>query len=122
MRKSLETGKEAERKSLEAGMTNQANGVYEFGPYRLNAANRILTRGGEAVALPPKTLDLLLLLVQSEGRALFKNELMNSLWPGIFVEEANLTFQISTLRKALGEPADAWIETFPTTATASRLR
>src|SRR5207244_2909674 len=71
---------------------------------------RLLTRGGESVTLAPKTYELLLLLVQSEGRALSKQELMSALWVDTFVEEANLSFQISTLRKALGE---AWIETVP---------
>jgi Tol biopolymer transport system component len=54
-----------------------------------------------------------LLLVQSQGRALSKQELMSSLWPDTFVEEANLSFQISTLRKALGDDDADWIETVP---------
>lgn len=94
-------------------MASQANGLYEFGSYRLNAAKRLLTRGGEAVALPPKAFDLLLLLLESDGRVLSKNELLDALWPDTFVEEANLTFQISTLRKMLGDPAAGWIETVP---------
>jgi Tol biopolymer transport system component/DNA-binding winged helix-turn-helix (wHTH) protein len=84
---------------------------YQFGPYRLDADQRTLTRGNERVSLPPKTFDLLLLLVRSRGRALSKRELMSALWPETFVEEANLSFQISTLRKALGGAESAWIET-----------
>ena len=61
----------------------------------------------------PKTFDLLLFLVQSGGRALSKAELMHALWPDTFVEEANLSFQIFTLRKALGEDGAGWIETIP---------
>jgi eukaryotic-like serine/threonine-protein kinase len=94
-------------------MPNEINGLYEFGPFRLDGAKRLLFRGSEPVMLAPKTFDLLLLLVQSEGRVLSKSELMNSLWRGTFVEEASLSYQIATLRKALGEESDRWIETVP---------
>jgi DNA-binding winged helix-turn-helix (wHTH) protein len=87
--------------------------TYEFGPYRLDAAQRLLTRGEETVVLAPKTFDLLLILVESRGRVLTKKELMNALWPDTFVDEANLPFQISALRKALGEEGAEWIDTLP---------
>ena len=77
--------------------------LYEFGGYRLNVTQRTLTHASQAVPLPPKTFELLLLLVKSPGRAFSKQELMAALWPDTFVEEANLSFQISVLRKALGE-------------------
>ena len=91
----------------------QANGLYEFDGYRLDAAQRLLTRAGESVVLAPKTFDLLLVLVESRGRVLTKKDLMDALWPDTFVEEANLPFQISSLRKALGEEGAEWIETLP---------
>jgi Tol biopolymer transport system component/DNA-binding winged helix-turn-helix (wHTH) protein len=94
-------------------MSNRINGLYEFGTYRLDVAKRLLTCGGEAVMLAPKTFDLLLLLAESQGRVLTKQELIKALWPDTFVEEANLTFQMSTLRKALGEEGTPWIETVP---------
>jgi Tol biopolymer transport system component/DNA-binding winged helix-turn-helix (wHTH) protein len=94
-------------------MSNRANGLYEFGSFRLDAAKRLLTRAGESVTLAPKTFDLLVLLAESEGRALTKAELMQTLWPDTFVEEANLSFQMSALRKALGEEGTEWIETVP---------
>ena len=94
-------------------MSIQVNGFHEFGPYRLDSAKRLLTRGGQPITLQPKAFDLLLLLVQSQGRVLTKSNLMQALWPGVFVEEANLSFQISTLRKALGEEGAQWIETVP---------
>jgi Tol biopolymer transport system component/DNA-binding winged helix-turn-helix (wHTH) protein len=94
-------------------MSNHGNGLYEFGPYRLSAGQRLLTREGEAVALPPKTFDLLLVLVEGRGQMLAKDELIQALWPGTFVEESSLTFQIATLRKMLGEPGAGWIETVP---------
>jgi Tol biopolymer transport system component/DNA-binding winged helix-turn-helix (wHTH) protein len=94
-------------------MSNRTNGLYEFGSFRLDAAKRLLTRDGESVTLAPKTFDLLLLLAESEGRALTKAELMQALWPDTFVEEANLSFQMSALRRALGEEGSEWIETVP---------
>jgi DNA-binding winged helix-turn-helix (wHTH) protein len=94
-------------------MSRAITGLYGFGPFRLDLERRVLTRGHQALALPPKTFDLLVLLVQSPGRAFSKKELMNALWPDTFVEEANLSFQISVLRKALGEDGARWVETVP---------
>ena len=94
-------------------MPNQVNGLYEFGSFQLNAAKRLLSRAGEPVTLAPKTFDLLLLLVEGEGRVLNKRELMNALWADTFVEEASLSYQIAALRKALGKEGDEWIETVP---------
>jgi Tol biopolymer transport system component/DNA-binding winged helix-turn-helix (wHTH) protein len=87
--------------------------VYEFGSFALDMAKRQLARHGEGITLAPKTFDLLLLLLESNGRALSKTELIQALWPDTIVEEANLSFQISTLRKALGEDGAKWIETIP---------
>ena len=87
--------------------------VYEFGPYCLDADRRVVTRQNQPVGLAPKTFELLLVMVRSQGRAISKQELMASLWPGTFVEEANLSFQVSMLRKALGNGALQWIETVP---------
>jgi DNA-binding winged helix-turn-helix (wHTH) protein len=98
---------------LKGRMPNQANGLYEFGSFRLDTAKRLLSRAGESVTLAPKTFDLLLVLVEGEGRVITKRELMNSLWVDTFVEEASLSYQIATLRKALGAEGDAWIETVP---------
>src|SRR5579884_1618790 len=87
--------------------------LYTFGSYSLDLSSRTLTRSGEVVTLAPKTFDLLALLVKSSGRLLSKSELMAALWPDMFVEEANLSFQISALRKALAEEGSQWIETVP---------
>jgi DNA-binding winged helix-turn-helix (wHTH) protein len=65
------------------------------------------------LTLQPKTFDLLILLVESRGRVLTKKELMHALWPDTFVEDANLTFQMSALRKVLGPEGSEWIETLP---------
>jgi Tol biopolymer transport system component/DNA-binding winged helix-turn-helix (wHTH) protein len=87
--------------------------VYEFGQYRLDTRARVLVLRGQPVALAPKSFDLLLLLVAGRGRAVERGELIRALWPDTVVEEANLTFQVSTLRKALGEEGSLWIETVP---------
>ena len=94
-------------------MSRASIGLYEFGPFRLDLERRLFTREHQVVPLAPKTFDLLVLLVQSPGRAFSKQELMNALWPDTFVEEANLSFQISVLRKALGEDGARWVETVP---------
>jgi Tol biopolymer transport system component/DNA-binding winged helix-turn-helix (wHTH) protein len=65
------------------------------------------------VPLPPKTFDLLLLLVENRERIMLKADLMGALWPDTLVEEANLSFQISALRKALGDDGSRYIETSP---------
>jgi DNA-binding winged helix-turn-helix (wHTH) protein len=77
--------------------------LYEFGPYRLNPQEHVLVRNGEIIPLTPKALDLLIALVKQNGHVLTKDELMKQVWPDSFVEEANLSHQIFSLRKALGE-------------------
>jgi TolB-like protein/DNA-binding winged helix-turn-helix (wHTH) protein len=78
---------------------------YEFGPFVLDTLQHALLKQGSPVPLTPKTYDTLLLLVQNNGRMLSKEELMRALWPDSFVEESNLTQQVSMIRKALGESA-----------------
>jgi DNA-binding winged helix-turn-helix (wHTH) protein len=87
-------------------MVRQPAYLFEFGPFRLDAAERLLSCGGEAVPLSPKAFDLLLALVDRPGRLLEKEELMKLVWPDTFVEEANLSYTISLVRKALGAFAD----------------
>lgn len=76
---------------------------YEFGPFLVDAPNRLLSRAGEVVPLTSKVFDILLFFVQNSGRLLGKDEVMREVWPDSFVEEGNLTRNVSTLRKALGE-------------------
>jgi DNA-binding winged helix-turn-helix (wHTH) protein/Tfp pilus assembly protein PilF len=77
--------------------------VYHFGPFRLDASKRGLQREGQAVPLTPRAFDTLLALVENRGRVVEKDELMRRVWPDVVVEEANLTQNVFTLRKALGE-------------------
>ena len=89
--------------------------LYEFGVFRLDPIERVLARNGERISLAPKAFDTLLILVHHSGHVLTKDELLNTLWPDSFVEENNLTQQISQLRRALGEGVDGqnFIETLP---------
>ena len=93
----------------------QENNLYEFGPFRLAAQERLLTRDGEVIPLAPKAVDLLVALVENSGHVISKEELMKRVWPDSFVEEANLSHHIFTLRKALGEDKNGakYIETIP---------
>jgi DNA-binding winged helix-turn-helix (wHTH) protein/TolB-like protein/Tfp pilus assembly protein PilF len=88
---------------------------YEFGRFRLKTAERILLREGELVPLTPKVFDILITLVEHRGQVVAKDDLMKRVWPTTYVEEGNLTQNISLLRKALGEsPSGAqFIETVP---------
>ena len=89
--------------------------VYEFGRFRLDPSERLLLRDGQPIALKPKAFDLLVFLVERQGRLVPKHELMEGLWPGTFVEEANLTYTVSILRRALGDQeGDQFIQTVPT--------
>jgi Tol biopolymer transport system component/DNA-binding winged helix-turn-helix (wHTH) protein len=76
---------------------------YDFDGYRIDTKRHLLMRDGEPIAIKPKALDMLLLLVRHPGRLLGKEELMNRLWPDTVVEEANLTQNVFVVRKALGE-------------------
>jgi TolB-like protein/DNA-binding winged helix-turn-helix (wHTH) protein len=96
-------------------MEQQDNRTYEFGRFRLKVAERVLLREGEVVPLTPKVFDILLVLVENCGQVVSKDDLMKRVWPNTFVEEGNLTQNISLLRKALGESPGGvqFIETVP---------
>jgi DNA-binding winged helix-turn-helix (wHTH) protein len=96
-------------------MKDKSKPVYEFGPFRIAGAEGLLTRNGRVIRLAPKSFDLLLFLVENRGRVLDKETLLTSVWPGIFVEESNLTKNVSLLRRRLGQREDGnpYIETFP---------
>ena len=86
--------------------------IYEFGPFRLEPAERKLLRGGEVISLTPKVFDMLVMLVRNNGHLLEKEVLIRSLWPDSFVEEGNLSNNIFVLRKALGNDHE-YVETVP---------
>jgi len=78
-------------------------GFYAFGAFRLDPTRRALTRGGVAVTVSPKIFDTLLYLVENPERIVSKDELLDAIWPGRVVEEANVSQTIFTLRKLLGD-------------------
>jgi DNA-binding winged helix-turn-helix (wHTH) protein len=92
-----------------------AKHFYAFGPYRLDLLTQRLIREAEPIPLTPKAFDTLVVLVMNRERLVEKGELMKRLWPDSFVEEANLSQQIFTLRRILGEQPDGhpYIETLP---------
>jgi len=89
--------------------------IYVFGPYRLDAEEKVLVREGQAVSIPPKDLETLLVLVEKNGHIVGKDELLEKVWPGIFIEEGNLARRVFNLRQVLGEGPDGrkYIETVP---------
>ena len=89
--------------------------LYEFGPFRVDPARETLLKAGVAVPLTPKTFQILLVLVRHGQEIVTKDDLMKSVWPDTFVEEANLSRNIFMLRKAMGETAQdhRYIVTIP---------
>jgi DNA-binding winged helix-turn-helix (wHTH) protein/TolB-like protein len=87
--------------------------VYRFGPFRYDSAQRLLFRDDELVPLAPKALDMLQALLERRGQVVSKAELMKAVWPDCVVEEVGLARNVSLLRKALGDDAEAYIETIP---------
>jgi DNA-binding winged helix-turn-helix (wHTH) protein/Tol biopolymer transport system component len=96
-------------------MEKKTKHFYEFGEFRLDLDESLLLHNGKLVYLKPKVLETLVVLLESRGRILTKEMLMQRLWQDAFVEEANLTVNISLLRKALGQAggSEEFIKTVP---------
>jgi len=90
--------------------------VFEFGDFILAPKERLLLRGGEPVSLTPKAFDILVVLVSRGGHLVRKDDLLHEVWPDRFVEEVNLTVNVSALRKALDgdRSGSSMIQTVPT--------
>ena len=88
---------------------------YAFGPFRFDAQGETLFRGTEPVALSRRAVALLRILIDRAGAPVSKDALMEAAWPGLAVEDSNLTVQIAALRRALGEVrgGEDWIVTLP---------
>ncbi|HEV8370566.1 MAG TPA: winged helix-turn-helix domain-containing protein [Pyrinomonadaceae bacterium] len=84
-------------------MSNVNRELYEFGTFRLDVAERLLSRQGERVPLSEKAFDTLCVLVRRGNHLVRKDELLNEVWPDAIVEENNLDKNISLLRQVLGE-------------------
>ena len=89
--------------------------VFEFGPFRLDTAERLILLDGRPVPVAPRVFDTLVALLENAGRLVEKNELISMLWPDTFVEEGTLARYVSDLRKVLGESSGKgkYIETVP---------
>lgn len=88
--------------------------IYHLGPFRLDAKVEMLFRGADPIALGQRAVALLCLLVQRAGAPVSKDELMAAAWPGLAVEEGNLTVQIAALRRVFEvTEGGGWIETLP---------
>ena len=96
-------------------MNPHEQAVFRFGDFVLIPSERLLLRDGKPLALTGKAFDLLTTLVRHAGHLLTKDELLQSVWPGVVVEEVNLSVNVSALRKVLGAAPDIgeWIETVP---------
>src|ERR1700693_2212098 len=94
--------------------TSMAERYLAFEDFEFDTQLRTLVRGGRAVPLSPRSLDILSLLIEHPGQVVTKETLMESLWPGDFVQESNLTQHVYLLRRALAaEGCDGLIRTDP---------
>ena len=91
-------------------LTNRS--IYHFGEFQLKTTARVLERQGVRVPLGSKAFEVLTHLVMHTGEVVTKDELLKAVWPNSFVEEQNLTQQIASLRKALGDKS-TYIATVP---------
>ncbi|MGE3467055.1 MAG: winged helix-turn-helix domain-containing protein [Pyrinomonadaceae bacterium] len=96
-------------------LDHRPNRLFEFGPFRIDTRERMLSRNGKPVPLTPKVYEVLLALVENRGHTLGKDELIERVWTEAFVEAGNLNRNISTLRRILGDNTrdPEFIRTFP---------
>jgi Predicted integral membrane protein len=96
-------------------MSKTTTHIYKFGPFRLDTKEHRLLRDREPIPLTLKSFKTLLVLVENSGNVVERNDLVEQVWPNTFVDEANLTQQVFTLRKALGtdQKGSHYIETVP---------
>src|SRR5436189_5732768 len=90
--------------------------VFTFGEFTLAPKERLFLRGQQPVPLTPKAFDVLVVLLRRSGHLVSKDDLLREVWPDTFVEEVNLTVNVSTLRKVLdqGRNGTGMIQTVPT--------
>jgi DNA-binding winged helix-turn-helix (wHTH) protein len=95
--------------------TLQRQEVVRFGPFRLDLMNRLLYRDGVEVALPPRAVGVLWLLVSRAGQVVSRQELLERVWKDAFVSDTSLAEAISLVRQVLGDDAQqhVFIQTLP---------
>jgi eukaryotic-like serine/threonine-protein kinase len=89
--------------------------LYEFGPFQVDPDKQVLLRENQQISVTPKAFETLLILIRHSRELVSKEDLMSTLWPDAFVEEANLSQNIFMLRKALGDTPEErrYIVTLP---------
>jgi len=94
--------------AMESDLSNQSHlHALRFGRFRLVLHSRELLADGVPLAIGNRALDVLFALIEAQGELVTKDELLSQVWPNTTVEENNLQFQVSTLRKALGNDRDS---------------
>src|SRR5262245_1878542 len=88
---------------------------FSFGRFRFDAERNGLTRNDVPVPIGHRAAVLLLVLLKEHGKAVKRADLMEAVWPGLTLEDSNLSVQIASLRRALGKSAagQEWIATVP---------
>ena len=104
-------GPRVQRGVAMAGTTVGDDSVYEFGRFSLDARQGTLTSHGESVPLRPKAYLLLLYLAKSNGRVVPKSELLDAVWPNVYVTEDSLTQAIREIRKVLSDTNQELVRT-----------
>lgn len=91
------------------------SGRFAFGPFEFDTRSGHLVREGRGVAIGTRGASLLATLLEAEGKVVAKSALMDAVWPGLAVEESNLSVQVAALRKLMGPAPDGeeWIVTVP---------
>jgi DNA-binding winged helix-turn-helix (wHTH) protein len=87
-------------------MSIESDQIFEFGPFVLDPLAQTLVRDGREIALAPKAFAVLLILVRNAGRVVNKDEIIEEVWPDVFVEDQNVPLNIHAARKAVGDDAD----------------
>lgn len=88
--------------------------MYFFGPFSVDSARRVLLRDAQPVPITARAFDVLIALLERPGETVEREELLRTVWPDTIVEEANLSQQIFTLRKLLGQTEEQpYIATVP---------
>ena len=111
------------KRNMEIVKDFNKNRGFEYAKFSFDPQEKILRPGGETVALPLKTCELLAALLARHGQLLTKDELFRQVWADAFVEDANLSHHIAMLRRTLGEKTggEKHIETVPRRSYRQRL-
>lgn len=83
--------------------------VYQFEEFEVRVDERVLLHVGDAEEIGARAFDVLAVLLANYGTVVTRDTLIEKVWPGLVVEENNLSVQISRLRKILGRSAIATV-------------